>query len=248
MIKGVHEDTFSRKSDRRSFLLQVMDKYKELEEQILEAEEEDQIHRDVLQHRCKLDKRYYEVPEISVGESEESEDEDSLDADGDDDERQNEHGSQEESQPDADGDEDQQDEENDEGDKKGSEMEGGSTDSQRSGGRQRRPRSQKPKKVDVPRILDFDEVYKSEQAKRKERESIANNEAKSGSFVDKENAVQSEIEIRSTSQQNEETPAVGKPPILTEGQEALSRQKQETGEDKTMDQVDGKASGRSRDR
>ena len=48
MIKSVHEDAFSRSGDRRSFLLQVTDRFRELEDRILEAEEDDQIHRDVL--------------------------------------------------------------------------------------------------------------------------------------------------------------------------------------------------------
>lgn len=57
----------------------MIEKFKELEDSILDAEDEDRIHKDVLLHKCRLDKRFFEIPEIEPLESlesEESEEED----------------------------------------------------------------------------------------------------------------------------------------------------------------------------
>lgn len=91
-------------------------------------------------------------------------------------------------------------EEKDEAEAEGSEMEGGSSDGRRGrGGASRRSRSQKPRKEAVPKILDFDDVYKSEQAaKVTERQLKMQREVES--FLQQDEAEQSELEIEPASQ------------------------------------------------
>ena len=82
LIKSAHEDSFGRRSDRKGFLNTMIEKFKELEDSILDAEDDDRINKDVLLHKCNLDKRFFEIPEITPLESlesEESEEEDDED-------------------------------------------------------------------------------------------------------------------------------------------------------------------------